>query len=193
MQDFREVIDPAHPKHKLILVTGHPRAGKTAFLAAATGHTPTVCDVNGIMGVDHAPFGVAYIELVDDHRLWLVEVPGPSNSAQALAWLGGMVVGVVILLDNTRPEYFLETRHIFKLYHETHNLPCCVALYPQTGDDAWSDDDLRPALRVSDDTPIVPMERDHPLDARTILRPLAAKLPDTPFSTHLAAWLDENE
>jgi uncharacterized protein len=66
------------------------------------------------------------------------------------------MLGLVILVDSTRPETFRETNRIIDFFVSYRDTPYVVAANKQDRPNAWSPDELRLALRLPPKVPVLP-------------------------------------
>ncbi|MEJ2488003.1 MAG: hypothetical protein P8Y68_19980 [Anaerolineales bacterium] len=61
-----------------------------------------------------------------------------------------------MMIDSTRPETFREARSILETFRAYAPTPYVVAANKQDMDDAWEVDDMRIALRLDNEIPLIP-------------------------------------
>jgi hypothetical protein len=61
-----------------------------------------------------------------------------------------------VLIDSARPETFREARHILEVFRGYAPTPYVVAANKQDSPDAWATDDLRIALKISQNIKVLP-------------------------------------
>jgi signal recognition particle receptor subunit beta len=66
------------------------------------------------------------------------------------------MLGLIVLVDSTRPETFRETNRIIDFFTGYRDAPFVVAANKQDHENAWSPDELRLALRLGPDVKILP-------------------------------------
>jgi signal recognition particle receptor subunit beta len=66
------------------------------------------------------------------------------------------MLGLVILVDSTRPETFRETNRIIDFFISYRDTPYVIAANKQDKPNAWSPDELRLALRLPAQIKVLP-------------------------------------
>ena len=66
------------------------------------------------------------------------------------------MLGFIVMIDSTRPETFREARSILETFRAYAPTPYVVAANKQDMDDAWDVDDMRIALRLDNEIPLLP-------------------------------------
>jgi len=66
------------------------------------------------------------------------------------------MLGLIVLVDSTRPETFRETNRIIDFFTAYRDAPYVIAANKQDHENAWSPDELRLALRLNSDVKILP-------------------------------------
>ena len=66
------------------------------------------------------------------------------------------MLGFIVMIDSTRPETFREARSILETFRAYAPTPYVVAANKQDMDDAWEVDDMRIALRLDNEIPLIP-------------------------------------
>lgn len=131
-----------------IIVTGPPESGKTTFIHSISHHAETIEGwYAGLVTVD------------DGLEAQFLEPPAIYSAD--FMWLRSMieeenVPGYVVVCDSTRPEHFGETIAIIqtiRMFHPT--MPLVVAANKQDDPAAWSPQDIRLALGIAGDIPVL--------------------------------------
>jgi hypothetical protein len=132
-----------------VLVTGIPFAGKSSFLQTLN---PNLTHHDGWQLVDIALDSNLHMRFVeppsrdDFDYLWVREV---ISSAE--------VDGFVIVCDSTRPELFGEMIGVLQTVLSIHEYAACVVVANKQDDpNAWSAEDIRFAMNIPMDIPVLP-------------------------------------
>lgn len=137
------------PKTLNVVVTGTPRAGKKAFVNAIREREPYESAAKDM----RAYFG--RVKMSADLTLFLF----PTNPRHHLAFMNQLldtaILGVIVLVDSTAPESFREVRRILDLL-EADGWPYVVAANKQDVAGAWSSEDVRRALQIHPQIPVLP-------------------------------------
>ena len=86
----------------------------------------------------------------------------------AFLCLEGML-GFIVMVDSTRPETFREARSILETFRAYAPTPYVVAANKQDMDDAWEVDDMRIALRLDKNIPLLPTVAVNKESVKTVL------------------------
>ncbi len=143
-----------------VVVTGAEGSGKTAFVR-------TISEI-GLLSTDRRPIGAGAsspdripvdfgrVALAPDLVLHLFAVPA-LHSFDFLWWIhSGERVGWVILVDSTRPETFREAFKIADFRKSFRDCPYVIVANKQDVENAWGAEELRLALRLPTDIPVLP-------------------------------------
>lgn len=96
------------------------------------------------------------ITIGDDLVLHLFGTPGQRRFDFMWEILADGSVGLIVVVDSTRPETFRETTRIIDFFNNMREAPYVIAANKQDQDTAWSPDELRIALRLPEDVKIIP-------------------------------------
>ena len=96
------------------------------------------------------------ITIDDDAVLYLFGMPGGRRYDFMWEILKEGLLGFILLVDSSHPATFRETQSILRIFLAYAPLPYIVAANFQASPDAWSIADLRIALRIPADVPIIP-------------------------------------
>jgi uncharacterized protein len=145
-----------------MVVTGPFNSGKTEFIqsvseinvvsterkisseAERVKNTTTVAMDFGRITVDH------------DLVLYLFGTPGQKRFDFMWEILSEGMLGFIVMVDSTRPETFREARSILETFRAYAPTPYVVAANKQDLPDAWELDDIRLALRLSNNVKLLP-------------------------------------
>lgn len=96
------------------------------------------------------------IAIGKDLVLHLFGTPGQKRFDFMWEILSEGMLGLVILVDSTRPETFRETNRIIDFFISYRDTPYVVAANKQDRPNAWSPDELRLALRQPPHIKVIP-------------------------------------
>ncbi len=96
------------------------------------------------------------ITIANDLVLHLFGTPGQRRFDFMWEILSEGALGLVVVVDSTRPETFRETTRIIEFFNEMRPAPYIIAANKQDKDTAWSPDELRLALRLPEQVKVVP-------------------------------------
>lgn len=96
------------------------------------------------------------ITIANDLVLHLFGTPGQRRFDFMWEILAEGALGLIVVVDSTRPETFRETTRIVEFFNELRPSPYIIAANKQDKDSAWSPDELRLALRLREHVKIVP-------------------------------------
>lgn len=129
-----------------IMVTGPWQSGRMTFLQ----------QVGGYPIVEIRPYVNTLVIPIDDElELQLFRTPGRQRMDFMWNYLP-ITIGIIELIDSSKPEHFREVRSIFETFRAYYPVPLIVAANKQDLPEAWSIDDLTVALRLKDWLPMVP-------------------------------------
>jgi small GTP-binding protein len=96
------------------------------------------------------------IAIADDLVLHLFGTPGQKRFDFMWEILSEGMLGLIILVDSTRPDTFRETIRIIDFFNSYRETPYVVAANKQDMDNAWSPDEIRLALRLPKSVKVIP-------------------------------------
>jgi small GTP-binding protein len=96
------------------------------------------------------------ITIANDLVLHLFGTPGQRRFDFMWEILAEGALGLIVVVDSTRPETFRETTRIVEFFNEMRPAPYIIAANKQDKDTAWSPDELRLALRLPEHVKVVP-------------------------------------
>lgn len=145
-----------------MVITGAVAAGKTEFIKAvseidvisterkATDET-SLLKKETTVAMDFGRIAVA-----EDLVLHLFGTPGQKRFDFMWEILSEGMLGLVVLVDSTRPDTFRETRRIIEFFTSYRKTPYIIAANKQDMQDAWATEDIRHSLRIDDKIKVVP-------------------------------------
>ncbi len=132
-----------------ILVTGPYRAGKTSFVQSASVKAVSVNRLGTTVALDHGHVDYKGFE-VD-----LFGTPGQERFDPILEHLGGESLGVVIVIDCTKPEDFPRAKKMVELSN-TADLPVVVVANKANLPHALTIEQIRKKMKLREDIPLIP-------------------------------------
>ncbi len=109
--------------------------------------------------------------IVADEELVLHLFGTPGQKRFDFMWqlLSEGMLGLVVLVDSTRPDTFRETTRIIEFFTATQNAPYIIACNKQDLPDAWTPEDIRHSLRLAENVRIMPCVALDPNHVRNVL------------------------
>jgi uncharacterized protein len=145
-----------------MVISGAVNAGKTEFIKAiseievVSTERRATDDTRLIKKETTVAMDFGRISVADDLVLHLFGTPGQKRFDFMWEILSEGMLGLVILVDSTRPETFRETSRIIDFFVSYRDTPYVVAANKQDRPNAWSPDELRLALRLPPQVKIIP-------------------------------------
>ncbi len=146
-----------------MVVTGPFSAGKTQFIQSvseidvvATERKISKADEKAIKNATTVAMDFGRITVDDDLVLYLFGTPGQKRFDFMWEILAEGMLGFIVMVDSTRPETFREARTILETFRAYAPTPYVVAANKQDMPDAWDVDDMRVALRLGQNTKLLP-------------------------------------
>jgi small GTP-binding protein len=145
-----------------MVITGAVAAGKTEFIKAiseidvisterrATDETSLIKKETTVA----MDFG--RIAIADDLVLHLFGTPGQKRFDFMWEILSEGMLGLIVLVDSTRPDTFRETARIIEFFTAYRRTPCVIACNKQDLENAWTPQDIRYSLRLPDSVKVIP-------------------------------------
>ncbi len=132
-----------------ILVTGPYNAGKSTFVHAISCRAVSVDRLGTTVALDHG-----HVE----YKRFSIDVfgtPGQERFDPILRILGGEALGVILIIDSTKPEDFPRAKQMLEATTK-FGLPYVVAANKRDLPNALGVDEIRKRLTVPKEVPIVP-------------------------------------
>jgi len=145
-----------------MVVTGPFNAGKTMFIQTVSEidvvstEQNITSDVEKVKTKTTVAMDFGRITIDDELMLYLFGTPGQRRFDFMWEILSEGMLGFIVVLDSSKPETFREARRILETFRSYAPTPYIVAANKQDLDDAWEVNDLRIALRLSENTKLVP-------------------------------------
>ncbi|HEU5090422.1 MAG TPA: ATP/GTP-binding protein [Roseiflexaceae bacterium] len=145
-----------------MVISGAVNAGKTEFIKSiseievVSTERRATDDTKLIKKETTVAMDFGRIAIADDLVLHLFGTPGQKRFDFMWEILSEGMLGLVILVDSTRPETFRETNRIIDFFISYRDTPYVVAANKQDKPNAWSPDELRLALRLPTHVKVLP-------------------------------------
>ncbi len=145
-----------------MVITGAVNSGKTQFIRTiseievVSTERKTTDDTRLIKGETTVAMDFGRITIANDLVLHLFGTPGQRRFDFMWEILSEGMLGLLILVDSTRPETFRETLRIIDFFTSYRESPYVVVANKQDLENAWSPDELRLALRLPDEVKVLP-------------------------------------
>ncbi len=145
-----------------MVITGAVNSGKTQFIRTiseievVSTERKTTDDARFIKGETTVAMDFGRITIANDLVLHLFGTPGQRRFDFMWEILSEGMLGLLILVDSTRPETFRETLRIIDFFTSYRESPYVVVANKQDLENAWSPDELRLALRLPDEVKVLP-------------------------------------
>ncbi len=161
-----------------IVVAGPFAAGKTQFIntvsdikTVATEKKTSATNERSVKDYTTVAMDFGKIKIDDEHELYLFGTPGQSRFDFMWEILGEGALGIIVLVDSTDPKTFHEARRIINFFQSRFPVPIVVGANKQDLPNAWSPDDVKFALDISDDEgiPVIPLSAKNKEDVKKVL------------------------
>jgi len=145
-----------------VVVTGAVNSGKTQFIRTiseidvVSTERRTTDQARPLKGDMTVALDFGRITIANDLVLHLFGTPGQRRFDFMWEILSEGTLGLVVLVDSTRPETFRETMRIVEFFTSYRDSPYVIVANKQDRENAWSPEDLKTALRVNDDVKVLP-------------------------------------
>jgi small GTP-binding protein len=145
-----------------MVVTGPFNAGKTEFIRTVS-EIDVVSTEQAISNElervkDTTTVALDFGRLTVDDTLILHIFGTPGQRRFEFMWdiLAEGMLGYIVMVDSTTPESFREARYILDAFADHSDTPFVVAVNKQDLENAWDVDDIRHALRLPGEIPVLP-------------------------------------
>jgi signal recognition particle receptor subunit beta len=145
-----------------MVVTGPFNAGKTEFIRTVSEIEVVSTEQNISSDFERVKetttVALDFGRLTVDDTLILHIFGTPGQRRFEFMWdiLAEGMLGYVVMIDSTRPETFREARYILDSFAEHSDTPFVVAVNKQDLENAWDAEDIRHALHLRDEIPVLP-------------------------------------
>jgi len=134
-----------------LVVTGPLNSGKSTFIQTINGMGLSA----GLDLIAPKPnLEMSQIAIPNDGVLQVVTTP-ESRRFDYMWEILPYILGFIVMMDSATPETFFEARSVLEIFRWYSPASYVVAANKQDFSDAWSPDDLRIALRIPNDIPVV--------------------------------------
>ncbi|HEX7555270.1 MAG TPA: ATP/GTP-binding protein [Leptolinea sp.] len=151
-----------HVQTVKMVVTGPFNAGKTEFIRTVSEievvstEQKISSEYERVKETTTVALDFGRLTIDDTLVLHLFGTPGQRRFEFMWDILAEGMLGYILLVDSTRPETFREARYILDAFSDHSDTPFVVAVNKQDMEDAWDVEDIRHALRLKDDIPVLP-------------------------------------
>jgi small GTP-binding protein len=145
-----------------MVISGAVNAGKTEFIRAiseievVSTERKATDDTRLLKKETTVAMDFGRITIAEDLVLHLFGTPGQKRFDFMWEILSEGMLGLVVVVDSTRPETFRETNRIIDFFTSYREAPYVVAANKQDKENAWSPDELRLALRLPAQVKVIP-------------------------------------
>jgi small GTP-binding protein len=145
-----------------MVVTGPFNSGKTEFIQTVSEidvvstERKISAEAEKVKESTTVAMDFGRITVDDELVLYLFGTPGQKRFDFMWEILSEGMLGFIVMIDSTRPETFREARTILETFRAYAPTPYVVAANKQDMDDAWEVDDMRIALRLDNEVPLLP-------------------------------------
>lgn len=161
-----------------IVIAGPFAAGKTQFIntvseikTVGTERRTSSTTEQSVKDYTTVAMDFGKIRIDDEHELYLFGTPGQSRFDFMWEILGEGALGIIVLVDSTDPKTFHEARKIINFFQSRFPVPIVVGANKQDMPNAWSPDDVKFALDISEDEeiPVIPLSAKNKEDVKRTL------------------------
>ncbi|MCL5101443.1 MAG: GTP-binding protein [Candidatus Parvarchaeota archaeon] len=131
-----------------VLITGPTDAGKTSFIHSASRDAVSVDRLGGTIALDHGNLDF------EGYKADLFGTPGQERFDPLLKLLGGEAIGVILIVDATKPDQFPRAIEMLRKT-ESYGLPIVVVANKANLPGALSVEELKDKLHLGKDAPLV--------------------------------------
>ncbi len=147
-----------------MVITGAVNAGKTSFIhtiseiqVVSTERRATDEETRRLKKETTVAMDFGRITVAENLVLHLFGTPGQKRFDFMWEILAEGMLGLVVLVDSTRPDTFRETQRIIEFFNAYRPIPYVVAANKQDDPDAWKPEDVRLALRLPREIKVLPL------------------------------------
>jgi small GTP-binding protein len=160
-----------------MVVTGPFNAGKTEFIRTVSEIEVVSTEQNisseseRVKETTTEALDFGRLTVDDTLILHIFGTPGQRRFEFMWDILAEGMLGYVVMIDSTRPETFREARYILDSFADHSDTPYVVAVNKQDLENAWDAEDIRHALRLRNEIPVLPcVATDMALVKKVLLR-----------------------
>lgn len=158
-----------------MVITGPFNAGKTEFIRTVSEievvstEQKISSDAEKVKSTTTVALDFGRLTIDKSLILHLYGTPGQRRFEFMWDILAEGMLGYILMVDSTRPETFREARYILDSFSDHSDSPFVVAVNKQDLDNAWDVEDIRHALRLRDDIPVLPCVATEMKPVKTVL------------------------
>src|SRR5512141_3226610 len=158
-----------------MVVTGPFNSGKTQFVGSiseidvVSTERKISSEAEKVKDQTTVAMDFGRITVDDDLILYLFGTPGQRRFDFMWEILSEGMLGFIVMVDSTRPETFREARSILETFRAYAPTPYVVAANKQDMEEAWEMDDIRHALRLDNNTKLLPCVATKKESVKTVL------------------------
>ncbi len=161
-----------------IVIAGPFAAGKTQFIntvseikTVATERKTSAAVEKNVKDYTTVAMDFGKIRIDEENELYLFGTPGQSRFDFMWEILGEGALGIIVLVDSTDPKTFHEARRIINFFQSRFPVPIVVGANKQDLPNAWSPDDVKFALDITEDEgiPVIPLSAKDKEDVKKTL------------------------
>ncbi len=160
-----------------IVIAGPFAAGKTQFINTVSEiktvqtERKTSGSEKNVKDYTTVAMDFGKIRIDDEHELYLFGTPGQSRFDFMWEILGEGALGIIVLVDSTDPKTFHEARRIINFFQSRFPVPIVVGANKQDMPNAWSAEDVKAALDISEDEgiPVIALSAKNKEDVKKTL------------------------
>jgi len=144
-----------------VVITGAVNSGKTQFIRTiseidvVSTERRTTDETRFLKQETTVAMDFGRITIANDLVLHLFGTPGQKRFDFMWDILAEGTLGLIILVDSTRPETFRETTRIIDFFTAYRDSAYVVVANKQDDENAWAPDELRFALRLPDEIKVL--------------------------------------
>lgn len=145
-----------------MVITGAVAAGKTEFIKTISEidvistERKATDETSLIKKETTVAMDFGRIAIADDLVLHLFGTPGQKRFDFMWEILSEGMLGLIVLVDSTRPDTFRETSRIIDFFTSYRKTPYIVVCNKQDVDNAWTTEDIKFSLRLPEGVKILP-------------------------------------
>lgn len=158
-----------------MVITGAVNSGKTQFIRTiseievVSTERRTTDDARFLKQETTVAMDFGRITVANDLVLHLFGTPGQKRFDFMWEILSEGTLGLIVLVDSTRPETFRETLRILEFFTSYRDSPYVVVANKQDHENAWSPEELQVALRLPPETKVLPCVATDRESVKTVL------------------------
>lgn len=145
-----------------MVITGAVAAGKTEFIKAiseidvVSTERKATDETSLIKKETTVAMDFGRIAIAEDLVLHLFGTPGQKRFDFMWEILSEGMLGLIVLVDSTRPDTFRETARIIEFFTAYRRTPYVIACNKQDLENAWTPQDIRFSLRIPEHVKVLP-------------------------------------